>query len=190
MRIYISPSTQEKNITALGNTEENIMHKVADELVPLLKSAGFEVFKGEKSDTLSQMVRQSNLLNVACHVAIHSNAHDGKTRGCEVYHYKGSKNGKNLAESIYKYMEPLTPTKDRGVKENASFYELRETNAPAALIEVDFHDNYEGAKWIDANIYNIAEAIAKGICEYFGIAYKNDPYKLAVEQIKKIVANL
>lgn len=190
MRIYISPSTQEHNKTALGNTEENIMHKVADELVPLLKNAGLEVFKGEKQDTLAQMVRQSNLLNVACHVAIHSNAHDGKSRGCEVYHYKGSKNGKKLANNIYKYMEPLTPTKDRGVKENTSFYELKETHAPAVLIEVDFHDNYEGAKWIDANIYNIAEAIAKGICEYFGIAYKNDPYKLAVEQIKKIVANL
>jgi len=190
MKTYISPSTQEHNKTALGNTEENIMHKVADELVPLLKSAGLETFKGEKSDSLTQMVRQSNLLNVACHVAIHSNAHDGKSRGCEVYHYKGSKNGKRLADTIYKYMEPLTPTADRKVKENTSFYELKETHAPAVLIEVDFHDNYEGAKWIDANIYNIAEAIAKGICEYFGIAYKSDPYKSAVEQIKRIVSNL
>ena len=190
MKVYISPSTQEHNITALGNTEENIMHKVADELVPLLKNAGFEVFKGEKQDTLAQMVRQSNLLNVACHVAIHSNAHDGKTRGCEVYHYKGSKNGKNLAESIYKYMEPLTPTADRGVKENASFYELKETHAPAVIVEVDFHDNYEGAKWIDANIFPIAEAIAKGIYEHCGIPYKEDKYKAAIEQIKKIVSNL
>lgn len=190
MKAYISPSTQENNRTALGNTEENIMHKIADELVPMLKESGIEILRGAKSDSLAQMVRQSDLFNADIHVAIHSNAHDGKSRGCEVYHYKGSKNGKNLAESIYKYMEPLTPTKDRGVKENASFYELRETNAPAVLIEVDFHDNYEGAKWIDANIYNIAEAIAKGICEYFGIAYKNDPYKAAVEQIKRIVANL
>ena len=190
MRIYISPSTQEKNITALGNTEENIMHKVADELVPLLKSAGLEVFKGEKTDTLAQMVRQSNLLNVACHVAIHSNAHDGKTRGCEIFHFPNSAKGKKLAESIYKYIEPLTPTKDRGIKTSNVYYELKETNSPAVIVEVDFHDNYEGAKWIEANIFPIAEAIAKGICDYCGVSYKNDPYKAAVEQIKRIVANL
>jgi len=188
MKAYISPSTQEHNITALGDTEENIMHKIVDALMPML--VGIDALRGKKTDSLSQMVRESNLFKPEIHVAIHSNAHDGKSRGCEIYHYKGSKNGKRLADTIYKYMEPLTPTADRGVKENTTFYELRETNAPAVLIEVDFHDNYEGAKWIDANIYNIAEAIAKGICEYFGITYKNDPYKLAVEQIKKIVSNL
>ena len=190
MKAYISPSTQEHNITALGNTEENIMHKVTDALMPMLKGVGIDALRGQKTDSLTQMVRESNLFKPEIHVAIHSNAHDGKSRGCEVYHYKGSKNGKRLADTIYKYMEPLTPTKDRGVKENTSFYELKKTHAPAVLIEVDFHDNYEGAKWIDANIFPIAEAIAKGVCDYFGIAYKNDPYKAAVEQIKKIVSNL
>ena len=190
MKVYISPSTQEHNKTALGNTEENIMHKIADELVPLLKNAGFEVFKGEKQDTLAQMVRQSNLLNVACHVAIHSNAHDGKSRGCEIFHFPNSAKGKKLAESIYKYMEPLTPTKDRGIKTSNVYYELKETFAPAVIVEVDFHDTIEGAKWIEANIFPIAEAIAKGICDYCGISYKTDPYKAAIIEIKKIVAKL
>jgi N-acetylmuramoyl-L-alanine amidase len=190
MKGYISPSTQEHNKTALGNTEENIMHKVADELVPLLKSAGLEILRGEKTDTLTQMVRQSNLFNADFHVAIHSNAYDGKSRGCEIFHFPNSAKGKKLAESIYKYIEPLTPTADRKVKEHAGYYELKETNAPAVIVEVDFHDNYEGAKWIDENIFPIAEAIAKGICDYCGIPYKDDPYKLAIEQIKKIVTNL
>jgi N-acetylmuramoyl-L-alanine amidase len=190
MKIYISPSTQEHNKTALGNTEENIMHKVADELAPLLKKIGFEVLSAKKTDTLQQMVRESNLYKPLIHVAIHSNAHDGKSRGCEIYHFKGSKNGQRLANDIYKYMEPLTPTSDRKVKENTSFYELKETDAPAVLIEVDFHDNYEGAKWIDENIYPIAEAIAKGICDYCGISFQQDPYKVAIQEIKKIVTNL
>jgi N-acetylmuramoyl-L-alanine amidase len=190
MKAYISPSTQEHNITALGNTEENIMHKVTDALMPMLKGVGIDALRGQKTDSLTQMVRESNLFNADIHVAIHSNAHDGKSRGCEIYYYKGSKNGKRLADNIYKYMEPLTPTADRGVKENESFYELKNTNCPAVLIEVDFHDNYEGAKWIDDNIYNIAEAIAKGMCEYLGISFKEDKYKAAIEQIKRIVANL
>jgi N-acetylmuramoyl-L-alanine amidase len=190
MKAYISPSTQEKNLTALGDTEENIMHKITDALMPMLKEVGIDALRGLKTDSLTQMVRQSDLFGADIHVAIHSNAHDGKSRGCEIFHYKGSKNGKKLADSIYKYIEPLTPTADRKVKENNTFYELKETSAPAVLIEVDFHDTYEGAKWIDANIQPIAEAITKGICDYFGIAYKNDPYKIAIEQIKIIVANL
>ncbi len=190
MKAYISPSTQEHNITALGDTEENIMHKIVDALMPMLEEVGIDALRGQKTDSLAQMVRESNLFKPEIHVAIHSNAHDGKSRGCEVYHYKGSKNGKRLADTIYKYMEPLTPTKDRGVKENTSFYELKETHAPAVLIEVDFHDNYEGAKWIDANIYNIAEAISKGICDYLGVSFKEDKYKVAIEQIKRIVSDL
>lgn len=190
MKGYISPSTQEHNKTALGDTEENIMHKVTDELVPLLKSVGLEILRGQKTDTLSQMVRQSDLFGADFHVAIHSNAHDGKSRGCEIFHYPNSVNGKKLAESIYKYLEPLTPAKDRGIKTSNVYYELKETHAPAVIVEVDFHDTIEGAKWIDENIYPIAEAIAKGICDYCGISFQHDPYKLAIEQIKKIVANL
>lgn len=190
MKGYISPSTQEHNKTALGDTEENIMHKITDELVPLLKNTGIEVLRGQKSDTLTQMVRQSNLFNANFHVAIHSNAHDGKSRGCEIFHYPNSVKGMRLANAIYKYMEPLTPTADRKVKPSNLYYELKETHAPAVIVEVDFHDNYEGAKWIDENIFPIAEAIAKGICDYCGMSYKNDPYKNAIEQIKKIVANL
>ena len=60
------------------------------------------------------MVRESNLFKPEIHVAIHSNAHDGKSRGCEVFHYPKAKDGKRLADNIYKYMEPLTPTTDRG----------------------------------------------------------------------------
>jgi N-acetylmuramoyl-L-alanine amidase len=121
MKAYISPSTQEKNLTALGDTEENIMHKIADALMPMLKETGIDALRGLKTDSLSQMVRQSDLFGADIHVAIHSNAHDGKSRGCEIFHYKGSKEGKRLADSIYKYIEPLTPTADRKVKENTTF---------------------------------------------------------------------
>lgn len=190
MRIYISPSTQEKNITALGHSEEEVMHKIADELVTLLKDSGILVFRGKKEQTLQQMINESNNLAVDCHVAIHSNAHDGKTRGAEVFHYPTSIKGNRLAECIYKYLEPLTPTSDRGIKTSRNYDELNKTYAPAVIVEVDFHDNFEGAKWILDNIYNIAEKIGEGICEYFNIPLKKNPYRQAVEQIKAILEGL
>lgn len=192
MRVYISPSTQQHNKTALGDTEENVMHMIADKLVPLLKDSGIEVFRGKKEQTLAQMVTESNNLAVDCHVAIHSNATGTSAiaRGCTIFHYPNSKKGKALAEHIYKHLEALTPTKDRGIVENSTFYELKQTKAPATLIEVDFHDNFDGAKWIMDNIENIAEAIAQGICDYFNVPLKKNPYQVAVEQIKKIIEGL
>lgn len=190
MRAYISPSTQEKNITALGDTEENVMHRIADELVRLLKDSGIEVFRGQKDETLTRMICESNNLAVDCHIAIHSNAHDGKTRGCEVFHYPNSANGKKLADSIYKHMEALTPTADRKVQENSAYYELKNTKAPAVIVEVDFHDSIEGATWINNNIYSITETIAEGICGYLGVTLKKNPYRRAIEQIKAILEAL
>lgn len=51
-------------------------------------------------------------------------------------------------------------------------YETCYATAPAALIEVAFHDNPDDAKWIINNIEPIGIAIARGILDYFGITYK------------------
>ena len=193
MKVYISPSTQEGNKTALGGTEEQLMHEIADELTPLLVYNNIEIVRGRKEQTLAQMVIESNNNKVDIHVALHSNAYNTKTRGCEVYYYSTSTNGAKLAKCIYNYLESLTPTADRGLKHGNHLYEVANTKAPAVLIEVDFHDNYEGANWISDNKANIAEAIAKGICDYFGIKYKSpivetsDKYKKVLINIKKMV---
>jgi N-acetylmuramoyl-L-alanine amidase len=51
-------------------------------------------------------------------------------------------------------------------------YELAHTIAPAALIEIAFHDNLEDAKWIMSNIKIIGTEIAKGILDYLEIKYQ------------------
>lgn len=195
-RVYISPSTQENNTSVLKEygTEERVMHLIADEVCSMLKENGIEVFRGRKEQTLTQMVAESNNLAVDCHVAIHSNAmgadQSGKARGCEVWIYKGSIKGRQLAEAIYRNLEAITPTTDRGIKETTTLYEVRETKAPACIIEVAFHDNIQDAEWILNNIRPIAECITKGICSYLKVSYKVDKYKHAIEQIKKIIEEL
>lgn len=196
MRVYISPSTQENNISInpLYGTEEKVMHLIADEVVSMLEEQGITVFKGRESQTLTEMVAESNNLKIDCHIAIHSNAmgtgSEGKARGCEVLIYKGSIKGRQLAEPIYKELSALTPTTDRGVKETTTLYEPRQTKAPACIVEVAFHDNLLDAEWILANIKPIAEGIAKGVCTYLGTTFKVDKYKHAIEQIKAIVGGL
>jgi N-acetylmuramoyl-L-alanine amidase len=49
---------------------------------------------------------------------------------------------------------------------------LVNTKAPAALVEIEFHDSIEGATWIVNNKAAIAEAIAKGVCDFLGVQFK------------------
>lgn len=169
--VYISPSTQEANIgVGQYGTEEKRMNEIADILVPLLKANGLTVYRNRPEMTLQQVVKDSNAKNVDAHVAIHSNAGGGE--GTEIWVYKLGYNAERLAKCIYDELAPLSPGKDRGVKENPDFYETRKTKAPAVIVEVGFHDNPADATWIASNQKAIARAIAKGICKYFGREYK------------------
>lgn len=185
--IYLSPSTQENNIgVGLFGTEEKRMNEVCDILQKHLLRHGITVFRNKPEMTLSQVVTDSNSKNPAIHFAIHSNANQGKSRGCEVYCHRFGGEGERLARLIYDKLEPLTPSADRGVKESLNhfgvgkpLYELAYTRVPAALVEIAFHDNPDDATWILANIEPIGLALAKGILEYFGIVFvqENPPLK-------------
>ena len=177
-KIYISPSLQQENIGAGSyGTEEKEMNLIGDIVVAHLQYNHMEVYRNKPTMTLEQAVADSNSIGVDIHFAIHSNAFNGTVRGSEIF-YK-SENGKKLASSAYKYIEPLTPTSDRGIKQNDHLYELNQTKAVAALIEVAFHDNLEDANFIINNTQSIGEAIAHGICEYFGVEFKKPAAKVA-----------
>lgn len=167
--VYISPSTQENNIgVGIYGSEERRMNQIADIVVPLLKYNNFTVYRNKPEMTLRQVVKDSNSKNVDAHVAIHSNAGGG--RGGEVFYTSSS--GRILAADIYKYIVPLTPTSDRGIKHTDRLYEVTRTRAVAALIEIAFHDNREDARFIINNMDAIAEAIVKGICDYFNVPFR------------------
>ena len=169
-RVYISPSTQEANI-GLGyyGSEEKRMNEVADIIVPILEEYGVQVFRNTPQMTATGSKDASNMIGVDAHVAIHSNAGGG--RGASVF-TSGTIEGKKLASYLYRELQPITPADpDRGVKHTSTLVEVVKTKAPAALIEVSFHDNWQDATWIIQNQAKIALAIAKGILAYFEIPY-------------------
>lgn len=183
---YLSPSTQEKNI-GVGNygTEEKRMNQVADVTEKVLKQHGFVVYRNKPEMTLAQVVADSNGKKPDIHFAIHSNAGSGNNRGCEVYCHKFGGSGEKLVRAVYSEIEPNTPSRDRGVKEGCNhygkgkpLYELEYTAAPAALIEIAYHDNKDDAVWIINNIEVIGTVIAKGILKYFDIPFQKENLSL------------
>ena len=179
--VYISPSVQDWNV-GFGSygTEEERMNLLADVLDYELKRHGLTTDRNSPDMTLAQVVADSNSVNPTVHVALHSNAANGQARGAEVYAHRFGGAGEQLARDVYERIEEIAPTPGLGVKEGYStfggqgMYELKRTSAPAILAEVAFHDNPEDAQFIIDNIYELGQAIAKGILDYFGITYQED----------------
>lgn len=181
MRLYLSPSTQEHNIGAGSyGTEEAYCNHLADLMVPRLKSRGIEVFRNRPEMSLGEVVAESNYIRPDLHFAIHTNAMggalEGKARGCEVYVYKRGGKSQPFADILYRNISNMTPWSDRGVREGYNhygpgkhMYEVARTVSPAALIEIDFHDNAESVLWLLRNAESLASAMCASVEEFAGL---------------------
>lgn len=175
-KLYISPSSQQANLYATGGNEETYMNLVADILCPELTRHGIEWMRNQITNTYVGHIEESNAYQPDYHIAIHTNAGGATARGCTMYCYKPAERpdslGTKMAYSIYNQLVLITPTEDRGVQDGSKILsEISKTNAPAVLMEIDFHDKVEGSDWIKSHIAEIAQAILIGILSQLGIAY-------------------
>ena len=167
---YISPSSQAGNIGA-GNygSEKKQMNLLTDEIIPHLDRAGVSFHRADPSLDLTQRAKESNKMQSVFHLALHSNAGgNGKARGPIACYY--SDIGKAFGEKLVHAMLALGQENNRAqnLHLRRDLYELRSTQAPACLLEVDFHDNPAGAAFIVSQRSRIAEAIARVIIEADG----------------------
>ena len=185
---YLSPSNQGANVGAgdYGN-ERDQMYLLTMEITPHLDRAGVSFVVPERNVSLTERVRHSNSLGPCFHLALHSNAGgQGKARGPVALYYSDA--GKVFCQKLVDALLALGQESNRSshVKEQKSLYELRKTNAPAALLEVDFHDNPEGVKFITENRSRIAEAIARVIIEADGKEFVRPGLQETLEQAVKL----
>lgn len=170
-KVYLSPSDQKNNAYAYGNTTEAIQcGKIAEACRIALVRSGVEVKVGQY-DTMANRCAASNAFDADLHVPIHTNAYNGKVSGTRMFCYNSSGAGMKACKAIYSILAPLTPGKSESISVNAELYEVRVPAAPTAYIECEFHDNATTAKWIVEHTTEIGEAIAHGICNYFGIKF-------------------
>jgi len=130
---------------------------------------------------------RSNALNVTHHIAQHTNAGGGT--GTEIYYWTGSAEGKRLATCLYEFIAPASDTPDRGVKASQYYGELKYTEAIAVIIEYQFHDGPATAEEIRRSLDEYAEATVKGMCKFYGKAYRPpvvaDPVWQACEHMRE-----
>lgn len=167
---YLSPSNQGSNVGVDGyGNERDQMYQLIWEITPHLDRAGVSFHVPEKTMKIAQRCAESNEMEAKFHFALHSNAGGGgKAWGPVALYYSGA--GKEFGQKLVDSLLALGQKSNRSyhVKEQKDLYELRKTTAPAALLEVDFHDSSVGVEFITKRRSEIAEAIAKVIIEADG----------------------
>lgn len=122
---------------------------------------------------------ESNAWGADLHVCIHTNAFNGRVTGTRVFSWNDAGRGRAAAQAVFDELAPLTPGTSDSLSTNQTWYELRRTAAPCVYVEAEFHDNAEAARWIIEHTQQIGEAVARGICRYFGVAYAPAPERRA-----------
>ena len=160
---------------ARGYVEETVKNREAgNRLMAMLREKGHTVINctvDKSSNDLYDRVRKANAQRLDLFISLHLNAFKPTTSevGVETHIYNGNYSGKEAnrryAQAIQTALVQDVKWIDRKVKES-NFYVLRETVAPAVLVELGFCDSQgDMNKW---NTEKIAAALFRGIT---GVAY-------------------
>lgn len=169
--IYISPSSQPANTYAVGKTnEQEQCRKIGAALEKELDRCGFNA-KAGLTGTMYTRVAESNAMKAKLHMPLHTNAYNGEVAGLRIMIYKRGGEAEQIAKEIMKTLGPITPGTSDGISCQPQLYEISESDAICVYIEVGFHDNPEEAQWIIDHTEDIAVAIAKGLCNHYGVRY-------------------
>jgi N-acetylmuramoyl-L-alanine amidase len=149
--------------------EKDVTLAVAFLLEEELVLRGHEVVMPRRQDrTLASLPRAefANRFEAELFLSLHANAAaDPRVEGMEVFHFPGSKPGREAAASILNHMLAAFPGHDnRGVRE-ADFTVLRETAMPAVLVEMEFLTNPAQLRFLAhaRSQRGLARAIAAGL---------------------------
>lgn len=97
-------------------------------------------------------------------------------RASSIYYRPGSSQNailsQRFANIVAEELKKIYPNPQRvNARPTDTLAEVLQTNSPAVLIEVAYHDNLQDAQWIQQNIQPIAESIVRALTTYFGIPF-------------------
>ncbi len=165
---------------------KKVSYALGDALKRCNIGVAYSGFKDKTDTPLVTRAKHLNSLGVDLVVSNHFNASGNcakfqtRVKGLLVLKTKGcSSKSVSLAKKVHAELkEALQPEKDYGVVQDTEMCGftlaiLRQTNAPAILIEYGFMDYWKEAKHMldEDYIEKCAEATARGVCEQLGVTY-------------------
>lgn len=201
-KVFISAGHGGSDSGAVGNgfKEKDLNLSIAMACGNYLKSKGVEVQMSrvkDEDDDLNQEARESNAFGPDLTVSIHNNAGGGD--GVEAWYSIVGGLGKTCAENILaevvKIGQNSRGAKTRKGSNGRDYYGfIRQTKAPAVIVECAFIDNATDIQIINTESKRVVmgEAIAKGILKTLGIADSapvttTTPVTKSIEEVAKEV---
>lgn len=198
MKVCIDPGHGGYDPGACGNglQEKDITLAIGLELKPMLEFNGIEVILTRDGDyasghlennlnaELNYRSKISNEFGSDLFVSVHINAGGGT--GQEVLISDAGGNAEVAAGKSLYYLLQASGWTNRGVKVKYESVLGYKTNAPAILTENGFIDSEADTEKLrdPSFITSLVVAHAKGICDYFGIQYKEGGVKVA--EVKEV----
>lgn len=160
-----------------GRRESNDVLELGREVAREVRRHGVIIDEIRTTDTTLSLQQRSNYENKSNYdyfISFHRNAFKAESAiGVETYTYiNQSVKSKAMADKIQAAVVNLGFV-NRGVKK-ANFHVLRETKAPAVLIELGFIDNSKDNSLFDNKKKEIIKVISKAILTQLGITYKEE----------------
>ncbi len=172
--IFLSPSRQTGNKYFDKTTDEcKQAFLMSGFCKQRLEAVGFTVYECPIKPELEDRGRIAAEMDAKCYVAIHTNA-GGIEQGTMAFFNRRSEASVRLANAVYETVSPITPDSDSGIKngvkgDGKTYKEIQfpyEAGVPSTLLEVDYHDKEESARWLMNNSEAIGIAIADGIMRF------------------------
>ena len=147
-----------------GTKEAIITYDICTKLNDILIKNRYNTTIFQQKKSILEISQKEHLSNSDLFISIHCNSHYSKTaNGVEVLYYSSSKKGKIYANIMQNTLVAETKLRDRGIIPNKTLYVLKETKAPAILIELAFISNPKEELLLKNNQELFINAIYKGI---------------------------
>ena len=157
--------------------EKDLNLEIAKRVRDLLEEVDIEVVMTRENDKvpdakkqdLNQRIQLINDTNPTMTLCIHQNSFpDASVKGAQVFYHTVTEEAEDIASVIQERLRELDPDNTREIKENDTYYMLKNAKVPTVIVECGFLTNPEEATKLTQEEYQqqLAHAICEGIVKW------------------------
>lgn len=188
--IYISTSEHGKGTNKClksGCYEDKHTRPIGNECKAHLEYNGFKVVMAKAGTSMATRCAESNRVGADLHVPIHTNAAGSSSARYLMFMFWADNTAhRKLFNAVSKRMEAVYPgKKDAVFAVRKDLYEINTPNAMTLYCELGFHTNKTDVNEFIHKPAVVGKALAQGICDYFGVKFKDKDKDQAEKEAEK-----
>ena len=157
--------------------EKDLNLQIAKKVKKLLEEAGIKIVMTRtndkvpdaKKEDLNQRVQLINDTKPKLALCIHQNSYpDAKIKGAQVFYHTITPEAEDVASIVQEQLRTVDPTNTRQIKENDTYFMLKNTQVPTIIVECGFLTNPDEATKLTQEDYQdkLAQAICEGVVKW------------------------